>query len=113
MSALDCVVDTSTIEDLWLSPIGHRLWRYGIFFDTYACASVNGTRQRRFGFTFPRFQAGWSLPALGYNRAKVDGPLMKPTAAETAWTYPLCDWSCYPVEPVSVSRRTLVGAAAL
>jgi len=49
---------------------------------------------------------------LGYNRAKVDGPLMNATAPGMAWTYPLCDWRCYPVEPVSDISGHLAGVAA-
>ena len=89
------------------------------------------------------FAATATCVALGYNRAKVggppvrhkdDGPLLgipdrnigihdaadisdtpirKSTVAEMAWTYPLWERRCYPVEPVSVSRGIWAGAAAL
>jgi hypothetical protein len=64
-------VDISTIEDVWMSRSCHRLWRYGTDFDT----SIYGTHQRRFGFLDAAIQGPGYVQALGYNRAKVDGPL--------------------------------------
>jgi hypothetical protein len=53
------------------------------------------------------------VPALGYNRAKVDGPLMNATALKLAWTYPLYDRDYYPVEDAEMSLAFVAGVGAI